>query len=75
MKICEDHSLLTSCNGGLWKNNYRSGPYIGIFVFRSKPVSSKVVRSLIGLFVLEANRYPGYINIAYAMVGEIFEVA
>ena len=23
---CEDHSLHKSYNGGLWKNNYRSGP-------------------------------------------------
>ena len=28
LKSCEDHSLLKSYNGGLWKNNYRSGtPY------------------------------------------------
>ena len=26
LKSCEDHSLLKSYNGGLWKNNYRSGP-------------------------------------------------
>ena len=26
LKNCEDHSLLKSYNGGLWKNNYRSGP-------------------------------------------------
>ena len=26
LKRCEDHSLLKSYNGGLWKNNYRSGP-------------------------------------------------
>ena len=25
LKSCEDHSLLKSYNGGLWKNNYRSG--------------------------------------------------
>ena len=25
-KSCEDHSLLKGYNGGLWKNNYRSGP-------------------------------------------------
>ena len=25
-KSSEDHSLLKSYNGGLWKNNYRSGP-------------------------------------------------
>ena len=29
-KSCEDHSLLKSYNGGLWKNNYRSGPYISL---------------------------------------------
>ena len=28
LKSCEDHSLLKSYNGGLWKNNYRSGPII-----------------------------------------------
>ena len=28
LKSCEDHSLLKSYNGGLWKNNYRSGPLI-----------------------------------------------
>ena len=27
LKSCEDHSLLKSYNGGLWKNNYRSGPF------------------------------------------------
>ena len=26
LKSCEDHSLLKSYDGGLWKNNYRSGP-------------------------------------------------
>ena len=26
LKSCEDHSLLKSYNGDLWKNNYRSGP-------------------------------------------------
>ena len=26
LKSCEDHSLLKSYNGGLWKNNYRSRP-------------------------------------------------
>ena len=26
LNICEVHSLLKSYNGGLWKNNYRSGP-------------------------------------------------
>ena len=26
LKSCEDLSLLKSYNGGLWKNNYRSGP-------------------------------------------------
>ena len=26
LKSCEDHSLLKSYNGGIWKNNYRSGP-------------------------------------------------
>ena len=26
LKSCEDHSLLKSYNGGLWKNIYRSGP-------------------------------------------------
>ena len=26
LKSCEDHSLLKSYNGGLWKNDYRSGP-------------------------------------------------
>ena len=26
LKSCEDHSLLKSYNGGLLKNNYRSGP-------------------------------------------------
>ena len=26
LKSCEDHNLLKSYNGGLWKNNYRSGP-------------------------------------------------
>ena len=26
LKSCEDHSLLKSYNGGLWKNNHRSGP-------------------------------------------------
>ena len=25
LKICEDHILLKSYNGGLWKNNNRSG--------------------------------------------------
>ena len=25
LKSCEDHSLLKSYNGGLWKNIYRSG--------------------------------------------------
>ena len=25
LKSCEDHSLLKSYNGGLWKNNFRSG--------------------------------------------------
>ena len=25
LKSCEDHSLLKSYNGGIWKNNYRSG--------------------------------------------------
>ena len=25
LKSCEDHSLLKSYNGGLWKNVYRSG--------------------------------------------------
>ena len=28
LKSCEDHSLLKSYTGGLWKNNYRSGPII-----------------------------------------------
>ena len=28
LKSCEDHSLLKSYNGGLWKNIYRSGPSI-----------------------------------------------
>ena len=27
-KSCEDHSLLKSYNGGLWKNSYRFGPLI-----------------------------------------------
>ena len=27
LKSCEDHNLLKSYNGGIWKNNYRSGPY------------------------------------------------
>ena len=27
LKSCEDHSLLKIYNGGLWKNNYRSGPF------------------------------------------------
>ena len=27
LKSCEDHGLLKSYNGGLWKNNYRSRPY------------------------------------------------
>ena len=27
LKSCEDHSLLKSYNGGLWKNIYRSGPW------------------------------------------------
>ena len=26
LKSCDDHSPLKSYNGGLWKNNYRSGP-------------------------------------------------
>ena len=26
LKSCEDHSLLKSYNGGIWKYNYRSGP-------------------------------------------------
>ena len=26
LKSCEDHRLLKSYNGGIWKNNYRSGP-------------------------------------------------
>ena len=26
LKSCEDHSLLKSYNGDLWKNIYRSGP-------------------------------------------------
>ena len=26
LKSCEDHSLLKSYNGSLWKNIYRSGP-------------------------------------------------
>ena len=26
LKSCEDHSLLKSYNGGLWKKNTRSGP-------------------------------------------------
>ena len=30
LKSCEDHSLLKSYNGGLWKNIYRSGPFIQI---------------------------------------------
>ena len=30
LKSCEDHSLLKSYNGGLWKNNYRSGPFTSI---------------------------------------------
>ena len=29
LKSCEDHSLLKSYNGGLWKNIYRSGPFKG----------------------------------------------
>ena len=29
LKSCEDHSLLKSYNGGLWKNSYRSGPING----------------------------------------------
>ena len=28
LKSCVDHSLLKSYNGGLWKNIYRSGPYL-----------------------------------------------
>ena len=32
LKSCEDHSLLKSYNGGLWKNNYRSGPIIPILL-------------------------------------------
>ena len=27
LKSCEDHSLLKIYSGGLWKNNYRSGPF------------------------------------------------
>ena len=27
LKSCEDHSPLKSYNGGLWKNNFKSGPY------------------------------------------------
>ena len=34
LKSCEDHSLLKSYNGGLWKNIYRSGP-------SKEPVSMK----------------------------------
>ena len=26
LKSCEDHSVLKSYNGGLWKNYYKSGP-------------------------------------------------
>ena len=26
LKSCGDHSFLKSYNGGLWRNNYRSGP-------------------------------------------------
>ena len=26
LKSCEEHRLLKSYNGDLWKNNYRSGP-------------------------------------------------
>ena len=32
LKSCEDHSLLKSYNGGLWKNNYRSGPTTRVWV-------------------------------------------
>ena len=37
LKSCEDHSLLNSYNGGLWKNIYRSGHSItrpaGIYMY------------------------------------------
>ena len=29
LKSCEDHSLLKSYNGGIWKDMYRSGPNSG----------------------------------------------
>ena len=34
LKSCEDHSLLKSYNGGLWKNIYRSGPFSDLLSLR-----------------------------------------
>ena len=51
LKSCEDHSLLNSYNGGLWKNNYSSGPsnYLGnisgktVLIYTNSQVSSSIV--------------------------------
>ena len=42
-KSFEDHRLLKSYNGGLWKNNYRSGFRTKKLLVRSKSVESYLI--------------------------------
>ena len=50
LKSCEDHSLLKSYNGGLWKNIYRSGPL---------SVNCFCLHTTVMLTVCYINRQPG----------------